>query len=89
MFYVCVIWYDFYHYEGGKGYLDIQPHWVTALTWPLSKGMFDGQLGLSTDVLLVGRLDGSLASIQTLDSSSYRRQELEHCYRRNGMQPCT
>ncbi|XP_067667414.1 probable E3 ubiquitin-protein ligase HERC1 [Haliotis asinina] len=68
---------------GGKGYLDIQPHWVTALTWPQSKGMFDGQLGLSTDVLLVGRLDGSLASIQTLDSSTYRRQELEHCYRRN------
>ena len=69
---------------GGRGHLDIQPHWVTALTWPQCKGVFGGCLGLSTDRLLVGRIDGSVAFVDILDSSTYRRQELEHCYRPDG-----
>ncbi|XP_052100156.1 probable E3 ubiquitin-protein ligase HERC1 isoform X2 [Mytilus californianus] len=68
---------------GGRGYLDVQPHWVTALAWPQHKGVIGGCLGLTTDSLLVGRLDGSLAYIDILDTSSFRRQELEQCYRRN------
>lgn len=74
-----------YLFLGGRGYLDVQPHWVTALAWPQHKGVIGGCLGLTTDSLLVGRLDGSLACIDILDTSSYRRQELEQCYRRNGM----
>lgn len=70
--------------SGGRGHLDVHPHWVTALTWPQSKGVFGGCLGLSTDRLLVGRLDGSVAYIDILDSSTYRRQELEQCYRPDG-----
>lgn len=65
--------------------MDVQPHWVTALAWPQHKGVIGGCLGLTTDSLLVGRLDGSLACIDILDTSSFRRQELEQCYRRNGM----
>ena len=57
---------------------------MTALTWPQCKGVFGGCLGLSTDRLLVGRIDGSVAFVDILDSSTYRRQELEHCYRPDG-----
>ncbi|KAJ8304849.1 hypothetical protein KUTeg_018432 [Tegillarca granosa] len=73
---------------GGKGHLDIQPHLVTELTWPQHKGMIGGCLGLTTDSLLIGRLDGSLACIELMDVSSYKRQELEHCSRRNVSVTC-
>ncbi|CAH1796720.1 unnamed protein product [Owenia fusiformis] len=66
---------------GGRGHLDIQPHYVTALAWPQNKGMFEGRMGLSTDSLLVGRLDGSVAIIEVLDNTSFTRHELEHCSR--------
>ena len=72
---------------GGRGHLDIQPHYVTALAWPQCKSMFGGQLWLSTDRVLVGRLDGSLAYIDILDTTTFRRQELENCYRTGGMLP--
>ena len=67
--------------------MDIQPHYVTALAWPQCKSMFGGQLWLSTDRVLVGRLDGSLAYIDILDTTTFRRQELENCYRTGGMLP--
>ena len=66
---------------GGLGHLDIQPHWVSALAWSQCKPVFGGCLWLNTDRLLVGRLDGSLAFIDILDSSTFRRQELQQCYR--------
>ncbi|XP_078688080.1 putative E3 ubiquitin-protein ligase HERC1 isoform X3 [Branchiostoma floridae x Branchiostoma belcheri] len=67
---------------GGRGHLDLQPCWVTAITWPQNKGLLDGR-GLSgTDMLLIGRLDGSLALVEVLDSSTFNRVELEHCYRK-------
>ena len=65
---------------GGKGHLDIQQQWVTALAWPQSRGI-EGRLGLSMDTLLVGRHDGSLATIDVVDSSTFRCKELAHCYR--------
>ncbi|KAI8478441.1 putative E3 ubiquitin-protein ligase herc1, partial [Branchiostoma belcheri] len=69
---------------GGRGHLDLQPCWVTAITWPQNKGLLDGR-GLSgTDMLLIGRLDGSLALVEVLDSSTFNRVELEHCYRKEG-----
>ncbi|PVD19395.1 hypothetical protein C0Q70_19883 [Pomacea canaliculata] len=68
---------------GGKGHLDVQPHWVTALAWPLSRCGLEGRLGLCVETLLVGRLDGSLAAIDVIDSSTFRRSELTHCYRLN------
>ena len=69
---------------GGQGHLDVQPHWVTALAWPQHKGLIEGTLGLSTDVLLVGRLDGSLAAIEVFDHTTFKRSELEHCSRKGG-----
>ncbi|XP_062621584.1 probable E3 ubiquitin-protein ligase HERC1 [Saccostrea cucullata] len=69
--------------SGGKGHLDIQPHFVSVMTWPEHKGMMGGCLGLTTDTLLIGRLDGSLAYIDVFDSSSFKRHELDHCYREN------
>lgn len=64
--------------------MDVQPHFVSVLTWPEHKGMVGGCLGLTTDSLLIGRLDGTLAYIDVFDSSSFKRHELEHCYRENG-----
>lgn len=66
---------------GGHGHLDIQPHWVTALAWPQCLPAFKGCQWLNMDRLLVGRLNGSLAYIDIVDSSTFRRHELEHCYR--------
>lgn len=69
---------------GGRGYLIEQPQWVTALSWPGTKGMFEGRVGLVGDSLLVGRLDGTVGLIDMVDSSTYLNFELEHCKRRNG-----
>ena len=70
---------------GGRGHLDIQPHWVTVLAFPQHKGLMEGCMGLTTDTLLVGRLDGSVAMIDIVDSSSFRRSELQHCSRKDGL----
>nr|XP_057932867.1 probable E3 ubiquitin-protein ligase HERC1 isoform X5 [Doryrhamphus excisus] len=68
--------------NGGKGLLDVQPHWVSALAWPEEEpqSLWSGE---PTDMLLVGRMDGSLGLIEVLDCSSLRRTELEHCYRKD------
>ncbi|KAM9825931.1 probable E3 ubiquitin-protein ligase HERC1 isoform X4 [Syngnathus typhle] len=68
--------------NGGKGLLDVQPHWVSALTWPEdeAESLWSGE---PTDMLLVGRMDGSLGLIEVLDSCSMHRTELEHCYRKD------
>lgn len=61
----------------------MQPHWVSALAWPReeAESLWCGE---PRDVLLVGRMDGSLGLIEVLDSSSMQRTELEHCYRKDG-----
>jgi hypothetical protein len=64
--------------------LDVQLQWVTALAWPRHKGMMEGCLCLTTDILLVGRTDGSLAVIKALDYSTFRREELTYCKRSGG-----
>ncbi len=69
---------------GGRGHLDVQSSWVTALAFPQNKGLMDGCMGLSTDSLLIGRIDGSLGLVEIIDSSTYHRKELEHCYRKDG-----
>ncbi|XP_057693761.1 probable E3 ubiquitin-protein ligase HERC1 isoform X4 [Corythoichthys intestinalis] len=68
--------------NGGKGLLDVQPHWVSALAWPDDEpeSLWSGE---PTDMLLVGRMDGSLGLIEVLDSCSMHRTELEHCYRKD------
>ncbi|KAK7467957.1 hypothetical protein BaRGS_00036800 [Batillaria attramentaria] len=65
---------------GGRGHLDMQSHWVTALTFPQTRGI-EGRLGLTMETVLVGRLDGSLAAIDIIDHSTFRHTELGHCYR--------
>uniref|UniRef100_A0A3Q1FHN5 Uncharacterized protein n=1 Tax=Acanthochromis polyacanthus TaxID=80966 RepID=A0A3Q1FHN5_9TELE len=68
--------------NGGKGLLDVQPHWVSALAWPEeeAESLWCGE---PKDMLLVGRMDGSLGLIEVLDSSTFHRTELEHCYRKD------
>ncbi|GFS09340.1 HECT and RLD domain-containing E3 ubiquitin protein ligase family member 1, partial [Elysia marginata] len=68
---------------GGRGHLIEQPQWVTALTWPGSKGMFEGWMGFISDCLLVGRLDGTIGVIDMIDTQTYRSFDLDHCRRRN------
>ncbi|XP_053720543.1 probable E3 ubiquitin-protein ligase HERC1 isoform X1 [Synchiropus splendidus] len=66
---------------GGRGLLDTQPHWVSALAWPENES--DSLWSDKTvDVLLVGRMDGSLGLIEVMESSM-QRVELEHCYRKD------
>ncbi|XP_076011636.1 putative E3 ubiquitin-protein ligase HERC1 isoform X2 [Genypterus blacodes] len=68
--------------NGGKGLLDVQPHWVSALAWPEgeAESLWDGE---PKDLLLVGRMDGTLGLIEVLDASSMHSTELEHCYRKD------
>ncbi|XP_033842077.1 probable E3 ubiquitin-protein ligase HERC1 isoform X2 [Periophthalmus magnuspinnatus] len=68
--------------NGGKGLLDVQPHWVSALAWPReeAESLWCAE---PKDLLLVGRMDGTLGLIEVLDSSSMHRTELEHCYRKD------
>ncbi|XP_025019967.1 probable E3 ubiquitin-protein ligase HERC1 isoform X1 [Python bivittatus] len=73
--------------NGGKGLLDIQPHWVSALTWP-EESPSAAWTGDSPEFLLVGRMDGSLGLIEVLDVSTMHRIELEHCYRKDVSVTC-
>ncbi|TUG88269.1 putative E3 ubiquitin-protein ligase HERC1 [Bagarius yarrelli] len=68
--------------NGGKALLDLQPHWVSSLVWPENEA---GCLwaGESRELLLVGRIDGSLGLLEILDSSNIQRTELLHCYRKD------
>ncbi|XP_035381674.1 probable E3 ubiquitin-protein ligase HERC1 isoform X2 [Electrophorus electricus] len=68
--------------NGGKGLLDLQPHWVSSLAWPENEA---GSLwsGEPRELLLVGRMDGTLGLIEVLDPSKMHRTELQHCYRKN------
>lgn len=61
----------------------MQPHWVSALAWP-EKEAESLWCGEPKDILLVGRMDGSVGLIEVLDSSSMHRTELEHCCRKDG-----
>ena len=67
--------------------MDVQPHWVSALAWPEeeAESLWCGE---PKDMLLVGRMDGSLGLIEVLDTSSMHRTELEHCYRKDGRSSC-
>ncbi|KAG7482607.1 putative E3 ubiquitin-protein ligase HERC1 isoform X5 [Solea senegalensis] len=67
--------------NGGKGLLDVQPHWVSALAWPKEEESL--WCGEPKDMLLVGRMDGSLGLIEVLDTATMHRTELEHCYRKD------
>ncbi|XP_062869323.1 probable E3 ubiquitin-protein ligase HERC1 isoform X2 [Trichomycterus rosablanca] len=68
--------------NGGKGLLDIQPHWVSSLAWPENEagGPCAGE---SHELLLVGRIDGTLSLLEVLDPSNMQRTELQHCYRKD------
>ncbi|XP_056269201.1 probable E3 ubiquitin-protein ligase HERC1 isoform X3 [Pseudoliparis swirei] len=68
--------------NGGRGLLAVQPHWVSALAWPQEEAE-SLWLGEPRDLLLVGRMDGSLGLVEVLDACSMRRTELEHCYRKD------
>ncbi|XP_057578758.1 probable E3 ubiquitin-protein ligase HERC1 isoform X12 [Hippopotamus amphibius kiboko] len=73
--------------NGGKGLVDIQPHWVSALAWP-EEGPTTAWSGESPELLLVGRMDGSLGLIEVVDVSTMHRRELEHCYRKDVSVTC-
>ena len=62
----------------------MQPQLVTALAWPQHKGLLEGRAGTSTDMLLVGRIDGTIGLVEVLDHTTYHRTELEQCYRGEG-----
>ncbi|XP_043933675.1 probable E3 ubiquitin-protein ligase HERC1 isoform X2 [Protopterus annectens] len=73
--------------NGGKGLLDVQPHWVSALAWP-EEGPVASWAGDTLEVLLIGRIDGSLGLIEVVDASTMHRLELEHCYRKDVAVTC-
>lgn len=65
--------------------MDVQFYFVFVLIWLEYKGMVGGCFGLIIDFFLIGRLDGILVYIDVFDSFSFKRYELEYCYRENGM----
>ncbi len=69
--------------QGGKASLDLQPHWVSSLAWPEEEA---GSLwgGEPRELLLVGRMDGTLGLLEVLDDSDLQRTELQHCFRKDG-----
>lgn len=67
----------------GRCNLDIQPHHVTCITWPVSRGFLNSQVGI-VDSLLVGRINGSLAVVEMIDRNSHTRLEVDHCSRHGG-----
>ncbi|KAE8617137.1 hypothetical protein XENTR_v10008991 [Xenopus tropicalis] len=73
--------------NGGKGLVDAQPHWVSALTWP-EENSGAAWTSDAPESLLVGRMDGSLGLIEVTDASSMQRMELEHCYRKEVAVTC-
>ncbi|XP_030044055.1 putative E3 ubiquitin-protein ligase HERC1 [Microcaecilia unicolor] len=73
--------------NGGKGLVDIQPHWVSALAWPEEGPAVTGTSD-NLEMLLVGRLDGSLGLIEVVDASTMHCRELEHCYRKEVAVTC-
>ncbi|KAM6980533.1 putative E3 ubiquitin-protein ligase HERC1 [Aplochiton taeniatus] len=73
---------NIWHVNGGKDLVDSQPHWVSALAWPEGEPV-SLWCGEPRDVLLVGRMDGSLGLIEVLETSTMQRTELEHCYRKD------
>uniref|UniRef100_A0A671MPF4 HECT-type E3 ubiquitin transferase n=1 Tax=Sinocyclocheilus anshuiensis TaxID=1608454 RepID=A0A671MPF4_9TELE len=68
--------------NGGKASLDLQPHWVSSLAWPEEEA---GSLwgGEPRELLLVGRMDGTLGLLEVLDDSDIQRTELQHCFRKD------
>ena len=64
----------------GRCNLDIHPHHITCLTWPVSRGLLESQVGI-VDSLLVGRIDGSLAVVEMFDRNSFTRVEMDQCSR--------
>lgn len=63
--------------------MDLQPYWVSALAWPEEEA---GSLwgGEPRELLLVGRMDGTLGLLEVLDDSDLQRTELQHCFRKDG-----
>lgn len=72
---------------GAKCLLDVQPHWVSSLAWP-ENDPGGSCAEESLHVLLVGRIDGTLALLEVLDASNMQRTELQHCYRKDGTKTC-
>ncbi|XP_016139643.1 LOW QUALITY PROTEIN: probable E3 ubiquitin-protein ligase HERC1 [Sinocyclocheilus grahami] len=68
--------------NGGKASLNLQPHWVSSLAWPEEEA---GSLwgGEPRELLLVGRMDGTLGLLEVLDDSDMQRTELQHCFRKD------
>ncbi|KAA0723274.1 putative E3 ubiquitin-protein ligase HERC1 [Triplophysa tibetana] len=68
--------------NGGKASLDMQPHWVSALAWPEEEAasLWGGE---PRELLLVGRMDGTLGLLEVLDDSDLQRTELQHCFRKD------
>ncbi|XP_078541321.1 putative E3 ubiquitin-protein ligase HERC1 isoform X2 [Lissotriton helveticus] len=77
----CEKMVNIWQVNGLKGLLDSQPHWVSALSWPEESPMGTGTN--DSEMLLVGRIDGSLGLIEVFDASTMHRHELEHCYRKD------
>ncbi|XP_067298543.1 probable E3 ubiquitin-protein ligase HERC1 isoform X4 [Pseudorasbora parva] len=68
--------------NGGKATMDLQPHWVSSLAWPEEEA---GSLwgGEPRELLLVGRMDGTLGLLEVLDDSDMQKTELQHCFRKD------
>ncbi|XP_067888501.1 probable E3 ubiquitin-protein ligase HERC1 isoform X5 [Heterodontus francisci] len=80
---------NIYLVDGNQIHVKIQPSWVTTITWAdvqmafLSKGN-----NRQAEVLLVGRLDGSVGCIEVTETSVSDTIDLVHCQRKDVAVQC-
>ncbi|XP_076815895.1 putative E3 ubiquitin-protein ligase HERC1 isoform X3 [Clavelina lepadiformis] len=69
--------------SGSNPHVDMQPHLVTAMTWPSEPGAVEGGAGTGLDPLLIGLSNGQVAMLDVFDISTFHKRELTHCSRKS------
>ncbi|XP_051890412.1 LOW QUALITY PROTEIN: probable E3 ubiquitin-protein ligase HERC1 [Pristis pectinata] len=78
-----------YQVDGNDIHMKIQPSWVTALTWADIQAPFlNKDNNKQAEVLLVGRLDGSVGCIEATENIVSDTIDLVHCQRKDVAVQC-
>ncbi|XP_069780317.1 probable E3 ubiquitin-protein ligase HERC1 isoform X3 [Narcine bancroftii] len=78
-----------YQVDGNNIHMRIQPSWVTALTWADVQAPFlSKDSSKQPEVLIVGRLDGSIGCIEATEDIVSDTIDLVHCQRKDVAVQC-
>ncbi|XP_072108525.1 probable E3 ubiquitin-protein ligase HERC1 isoform X1 [Mobula birostris] len=80
---------NIYQVDGNDVHMKTQPSWVTALTWADVQAPFlNKDSNKQAEVLLVGRLDGSIGCIEAAENTVSDTINLVHCQRKDVAVQC-